>query len=94
MSRFKVTKSDNPKLTHKQIAQQLGYSVSTGKRYRVQTSTTSSYMKELVLNIKRTRRINMHTQKYSVNTTQTKGGKSEDNRFFCEENIAKAFKID
>ena len=43
MARFMETKSNNPKLTQKQIAKSLGYSDSTVKRYRNDIKMASPY---------------------------------------------------
>ena len=43
MAKFMETKSNNPKLTQKQIAKSLGYSDSTVKRYRNDIKMVSPY---------------------------------------------------
>ena len=43
MARFMEMKSNNPKLTQKEIAKELGYSDSTLKRYRNDINMQSPY---------------------------------------------------
>ena len=47
MSRFMKISFDNPTLTQKQTPHQLGYSVSTNKRYTDQLSMSIPYNKKI-----------------------------------------------
>ena len=69
MCRLRQIKSNNSKVTQKQIRQHLGQSVSTIKRYRDQINMSRPCNKN------NTKRRKMNPQKTSVKTSQIKGGK-------------------
>ena len=79
-SRFVEIKSNNPKLTQKQIALQLGFLDSTIERYRDQMNMPSTY------NGKTTKRKKMSSRDFSVTV---KGGNCENEIFLVKSYLIK-----
>ena len=75
MARFMETKSNNPKLTQKQIAKSLGYSDSTVKRYRNDIKMASPYR---IDGLKRPRLTSIEASKISESELETTA-KSQNN---------------